>query len=108
MFATSGAMPPPRRLGWLTLAAICLAASAVTALDYSFVAGEPTLVARRDIHQRVLAHTATAPDRYRLLAPLIVEGPVRVLERWMPRDVAFDRVYAAFYLTAMATLLWSQ
>src|SRR5262245_55957987 len=98
----------PRRLGWLTLAAIFVAASAVTALDYSFFAGDPTLVARRQIHQGVLAHTATAPDRYRLLAPLLVEGPVRVLQQWMPPDLDFDRVYAMFYLAAMSALLWSQ
>jgi hypothetical protein len=98
---------PPRRLGSLTLAAVFVAASAVTALDYSFFVGDPTLVSRRSIHQGVLAHTATAPDRYRLLAPLMVEGPVRVLEQWMPRDLAFDRVYAVFYVTAMTALLWS-
>jgi hypothetical protein len=108
MPAPDAASSPPRRLGSLTLAAIFVAASAVTALDYSFFVGDPTLVARRSIHQGVLAHTATAPDRYRLLAPVIVEGPVRVLQQWMPRDVAFDRVYAVFYLAAMAALLWSQ
>jgi hypothetical protein len=108
MPAPDAASSPPRRLGSLTLAAIFVAASAVTALDYSFFVGDPTLVARRSIHHGVLAHTATAPDRYRLLAPVIVEGPVRVLQQWMPRDVAFDRVYAVFYLAAMAALLWSQ
>jgi hypothetical protein len=103
----SGAIQSARRLRSFSLAAIFVAASAVTALDYSFFVGDPTLVARRSIHQGVLAHTATAPDRYRLLAPLIVEGPVRLLERWMPRDVAFDRVYAVFYVVAMTAMLWS-
>jgi hypothetical protein len=99
---------PPRRLGSFALAAIFVAASAVTALDYSFFVGDPTLVARRQIHQGVLARTATAPDRYRLLAPLVVEGPMQVLRQWMPPDLAFDRVYAVFYLAAMTALLWSQ
>jgi hypothetical protein len=108
MSATVAAAPPSRRLGSLTLAAIFVAASAVTALDYSFFVGDPTLVARRHIHQGVLAHTATAPDRYRLLAPAIVEGPMTVLRRWMPAEIAFDRVYAVFYLAAMTALLWSQ
>ncbi len=103
----SDAVVEPRRLGSFSLAAIFVAAAAVTALDYSFFVGDPTLVARRSIHQGVLAHTATAPDRYRLLAPLIVEGPVAMLERWMPRDAAFDRVYAVFYVVAMTALLWS-
>jgi hypothetical protein len=105
--AARGKMPS-RRLGSLTLAAIFVAAAAVTALDYSFFVGDPTLVARREIHGGVLAHTATAPDRYRLLAPLIVEGPMRVLRQWMPAELAFDRVYAVFYLLAMTALLWSQ
>jgi hypothetical protein len=108
MSATAEAAVPAQRLGWLTLGAIFVAAAAVTALDYAFFVGDPTLVARRQIHHGVLAHTATAPDRYRLLAPLLVEGPVRVLQSWMSPELAFDRVYAAFYLTAMTALLWSQ
>jgi hypothetical protein len=107
MSATAAAALPTRRLGSLTLAAIFVSAAAVTALDYAFFVGDPTLVARRQIHQGVLAHTATAPDRYRLLAPLLVEGPVRVLQQWMSPELAFDRVYAAFYLTAITALLWS-
>ncbi len=97
-----------RRLGAFSLAAVFVAAAAVTALDYSFFVGDPTLVARRQIHHGVLSHTATAPDRYRLLAPAIVEGPMRVLRQWMPPEAAFDRVYAVFYLAAMTALLWSQ
>ena len=96
------------RLRSLTLAAIFVAASAVTALDYSFFVGDPTLVARRHIHEGVLARTATAPDRYRLLAPAIVEAPMKLLRRWMAPEIAFDRVYAIFYLAAMTALLWSQ
>jgi hypothetical protein len=96
-----------RRLGPLTLAAIFVAAAAVTALDYAFVAGEPTLLARREIHQSVFNGTATEPDRYRLLAPVIVEGAIRLFGGSTPHDVAFDRAYGVFYFAAMAAMLWS-
>lgn len=96
-----------RRLGTITLAAIFVAASAVTALDYAFVAGAPALDARRDIHRSIFNHTATEPDRYRLLAPLVVEGAIRILLPSSPFDAAFDRVYAVFYLTAMTAMLWA-
>lgn len=98
---------PSRRLGSLVLVAVFVSATAVTALDYAFFAGAPTLEARRDIHQRVLAHTATAPDRYRFLTPVLVEGPVRILQRAMSREDAFDRVYAVFYVVAMVAMVWS-
>lgn len=96
-----------RRLGPLTLAAIFVAASAVTALDYAFVAGAPALDARRDIHRGVFDGTAMDPDRYRVLAPLIVEGAIRVLGSPAPYDSTFDRLYAAFYVIAMTAMLWS-
>lgn len=96
-----------RRLGTLALAAIFVAASAVTALDYAFVAGAPALDARRDIHRSVFNRTATEPDRYRVLAPLVVEGVIRTLRPSRPYDAAFDRVYAIFYIVAMSAMLWS-
>jgi hypothetical protein len=95
------------RLGPLALAAIFVAASAVTALDYGLGPGDSALTARRDIHRGIFAHTANAPDRYRVLAPLIVEAPTRWLARSMPYDAAYDRASAVFYVAAMTALLWT-
>jgi hypothetical protein len=107
MPVTEAAPLPSRRLGSLALAAIFVAASAVTALDYSFVVGEPTLLARREIHHSVFNHTATAPERHRWLAPLFIEGAIKVFGRGTPYDVAFDRTYAVFYVVAITAMIWA-
>lgn len=99
---------PGRRLGSLALAAVFVAASAVTALDYGIGPGDDTLLARRDIHKGILNQTTKAPDRYRVLAPAVIEVPTRVLARFMPYDTAYDRASVVFYLLAMAALLAAQ
>lgn len=96
------------RLGSLILAAVFVAAAAVTALDYGLGPGDSTLLARRDIHRGILAQTTKAPDRYRVLAPAMIEVPTRLLSRFMPYEVAYDRAAALFYVLAMAALLWTQ
>jgi hypothetical protein len=90
------------------LAAVFVAATAVTALDYGIGPGDDTLLARRDIHKGILNQTTRAPDRYRVLAPAIIEVPTRVLSRFMPYDTAYDRASVVFYLLAMAALLATQ
>ena len=90
------------------LAAVFVAATAVTALDYGIGPGDDTLLARRDIHKGILNHTTKAPDRYRVLAPVLVEVPTRVLSRFMPYDSAYDRASVVFYLLAMAALVATQ
>lgn len=92
----------------LALAAVFVAATAVTALDYGIGPGDDTLQARRDIHRGILNQTARAPDRYRVLAPALVEVPTQVLSWFMPYDAAYDRASVAFYLIAMAVLLATQ
>lgn len=99
---------PDRRLGSLALAAVFVAATAVTALDYGIGPGDETLLARRDIHKGILNQTAKAPDRYRVLAPALIEVPTQVLSRFMPYDAAYDRASVVFYLIAMAALVASQ
>ena len=96
-----------RTIGPWTLAAVFCAAAAVTSLDYSFHPGESTLLARRGFHHGILNRTANAPERYRVLIPAIVEGPIRALASVMPYEQAFDRAYAIFYLLAMVSMLWS-
>lgn len=100
--------PRNRRLGSLALAAIFIAATAVTALDYGIGPGDDTLLARRDIHKGILNQSARAPDRHRVLAPVVMEVPTRVLARFMPYDTAYDRAALLFYLIAMAALVASQ
>lgn len=96
-----------RTIGPWALAAVFCAAAAVTSLDYSFHPGENTLLARRGFHHGILNSTANAPERYRVLIPAIVEGPIRALARVMPYDQAFDRAYAIFYFLAVVLMLWS-
>ncbi len=95
------------RIRPLALVCILATASLLPALDYGFGPGDETLIARREIHRGIIAHTARDPDRYRWLAAHIVEPPVRLLSNVMPRDQAYDRVSTAFYLAAVAGLLWS-
>jgi hypothetical protein len=99
---------PSRRTGSLALAAVFVAATAVTALDYGIGPGDETLLARRDIHKGILNQTTRAPDRYRVLAPALIEVPTRVLSRFMPYDTAYDRASVVFYLLAMAALVATQ
>jgi hypothetical protein len=96
-----------RTIGPWALAAVLCAAAAVTAFDYSFHPGENTLLARRGFHQGILNGTANAPERYRVLVPVIVEGPIRLFARVMPYEQAFDRAYAIFYLLAIVSMLWA-
>jgi hypothetical protein len=75
----------------------------VNASDYSF------LVPLRDVrvaaHQQVVAQSAPSPARYRILVPVVLEVPIRILAKVMPYDKAFGRVYAVFYFVALVTLL---
>lgn len=98
---------PPRRLGSFTLGAVLVAVSMVTALNYAWLPGRSALDSRRVIHRTILEQTASPPDRYRFLVPVILEAPIAALSGSMPKDVAFDRAYAVFYVVAMVTLLWS-
>jgi len=91
----------------LALAAIFVAVSTVTALNYAFLPGEATLKARRSYHAGILDKTIETPERYRLLVPMMVEGPMQVLHRWMSRNDAFDRTYAIFYVLALPAFLAS-
>lgn len=96
-----------RTIGPWALAAVLCAAAAVTSLDYAFHPGEDTLLARRGFHNGILNGTANAPERYRVLIPAMVEGPIRLLARVMPYEQAFDRAYAIFYFLAMVSMLWA-
>ena len=75
--------PPERTITPLALAAIFFAVSTVTALNYAFLPGKPTLEARRSIQEAILNHSIQPPDRYRFVVPMLVEGPMGVLRQSM-------------------------
>jgi hypothetical protein len=96
-----------RKVKPLALAAIFFAVSTVTALNYAFLPGKPTLEARRSIQDGILHHSIQPPDRYRFLVPLMIDGPIRMLRQSMSDDDAFDRAYAVFYVLALPAFLAS-
>jgi len=100
-------MNQPGRIPRLALFCIFLTASLIPALDYGFGPGEETMIARREIHRGILTQTARTPDRYRWLAAALIEAPARALATVMPYERAYDRASFAFYLAAIAGMLWS-
>jgi hypothetical protein len=98
---------PERQVTPLALAAVFFAVSTVSALNYALLPGDATLAARRSYHAGILEHRIPAPDRYRVVLPAIIDGPIDVLARWMPRTDAFDRAYAVFYVLALPAFLAS-
>jgi hypothetical protein len=91
------------RFGPLTIAAMLMTAVLVNASDYSFLV--PLRDARVAAHQQVVAHSAPAPPRYRLLVPAALDVPIRIAAAVMPYDKAFGRVYAVFHFVALVALL---
>jgi hypothetical protein len=96
-----------RKVKPLTLAAIFFAVSTVTALNYAFLPGKPTLEARRSMQEVILNHSIQRPDRYRFFLPMLVDGPITALRHWMSPNDAFDRTYAVFYVLALPAFLAS-
>lgn len=92
----------PSRLTFWVLAAIFVTAAATNANDYSF------LVPRQDVrlamHKAVVDGTAPASARYHVLVPHLTEPIVQWLSPRMTYDVAFRRVYALYYLSALTAL----
>jgi hypothetical protein len=90
------------RLSFWVLAAIFVTAAATNANDYSF------LVPRQDVrvamHRAVVDHTAPSSTRYHVLVPYLVEPAVQLLAPRMTYEVAFRRVYALYYLSALTVL----
>jgi hypothetical protein len=91
------------RFGPLTIGAMLMTAVLVNASDYSFLV--PLRDVRLAAHQQVVAHSAPAPARYRLLVPAALEVPIRIAAAVMPYEKAFGRVYAVFHFAALFALL---
>lgn len=91
----------PRQL-WV-VAAIMISAAITTAVRYSFFS--PLRESRIAAHAEIVTHSATAPARYRLLVPMLLDQPIKIAARRWPYDKAFERVYGAFNLAALSVLL---
>ena len=91
------------RFGPVVIGALLMTAALVNASDYSFLV--PLREVRIAAHRDVVAHTAPAPERYRLLVPVALDLPIRVFAKVMLYDKAFGRVYAAFYFLALTSML---
>lgn len=86
-----------------TLAAIFVTAIAVNAFDYSVLVPQPQL--RYDMHQAIVAGTAPAPDRYRVLIPWLLDPVIKAASSLTDPAQAFRRVYFAFHAVALTALL---
>lgn len=84
---------------------LLVTAIAVHAYDYSFLVPREPL--RLAAHAAVVAGTAEVPQRTHLLVPWLLNPSIQLVARFMPFDLAFRRVYAAFHVTALALLLVS-
>src|SRR5262245_16489548 len=94
---------PVLRFGPWVIAGLIMTAVLVNAADYSFLV--PLRDVRVEAHQQVVAHTAQAPAKYRVLVPAALDVPIRAFGTVMPYDKAFGRVYAVFHFAALVTLL---
>lgn len=87
---------------WI-LAALLVTAAAVNAFDYSVLV--PLQQVRRDTHRAVVEGRADAPQQYRVLVPLVLDTPIRLIARVLPYEKAFGRTYAAYHLVALTLAL---
>jgi hypothetical protein len=85
------------------LAAVFVSAVAVNASDYSFLV--PQQHVRIETHQAIVEGRAAAPHASRVLVPILLEPPIRLLATVMPPAKAVTRTYAAYHLLALALLL---
>ena len=92
-----------RPIGWRTVTAIMMSAVLVTAATYSFFT--PLNEARVAAHREVVTLAASAPDRYRVLVPFALDGPIHALAAFVPYDKAVERVYGVFHLVALSLIL---
>lgn len=90
-----------------TLWLLFLTAVAVSAHDWSFLAGDTRRQFRLDEHRLIVEHTARPPNQYRVLVPYVLDPAIGAAARFMPYEDAFGRVYAAFYLAALTAMLYA-
>jgi hypothetical protein len=89
---------------WLTLGLLLAAAASLTR-EQLLQIDLPYVRPRMALHQQIIARTAPAPNRYRVLVPAVTEIAVRPLSRLLPLPRAFVLVYAAYTAVALVLLL---
>jgi hypothetical protein len=85
---------------WLALGLLLAAAASLTR-QHLFQIDLPYVRSRMALHQQILAATARAPNRYRVLVPAVTEVAVRSLSRLLPLSRAFVLAYAAYTAVAL-------
>ncbi len=85
--------------------AILFSAALVLTFLYFMEVGVPLLQQRITLHREVLDNTAIFPYPYRVLVPLVMEGPVRLLSRLTSYNVAFVASYLVYDLLAIFFIL---
>jgi hypothetical protein len=73
----------------LVVAVLC----AVLTYQYVSLIELGTFAERKDLHQQIIAGTAIAPYRYRVLVPYIAEGMSRALAIRLPPQASFQLAY---------------
>lgn len=89
---------------WLTLA-LLLGAAANLTHEHFLDIDRPYVHDRMMLHQQIIAGTAAAPYRYRVLVPAVMEAAMRPLARVLSPTRAFVLVYAAYAASAITLLL---
>jgi hypothetical protein len=92
----------------LAILAILVAASAVPAFDYAITrVGDDIRAGRLESFDAIVAGTAPAPYRYRVLVPYTIAPLVTLAGHVWPHAVALHRIDAIFVGAALAALLGS-
>jgi hypothetical protein len=80
-----------------------MSAALTTAVGYSFFT--PLRESRIAAHNHVVAHSGPMAARPRVLVPMLLDAPIKVMANRWPYEKAFERVYGAFHLAALSVLL---
>jgi hypothetical protein len=86
------------------LFAILATVAANNAFDYSVLVPQQAL--RYQMHEAIVAGTAPAPQRFRILVPLALDPIIKSASAVMAPDQAFRRTYLVFHFAALIALLW--
>lgn len=86
---------------------LILSASAVLAFGYFSRVDVPNYGFRIELHNQIIAGTAPAPYRYRILVPVIAELCDRGLSALIPAKAAFLAAYGIYDFLSIAFLLLS-
>jgi hypothetical protein len=93
----------PKWPAWV-LVAILATVVANNAFDYSVLVPQQPL--RYQMHEAIVAGTAPAPQRFRILVPFALDPIIKAASTMMAPDQAFRRTYLVFHFAALVALLF--